>query len=192
MQRSGNPGPDSPADRPRLCASHQAGQRNPAEGRKCIRPTRSSRATRASCSSTAPWWRSARSISRCATQEILCVVGPSGCGKTTFLRCIAGLTEITGGELTVGGKPVDGPARRRRDGVPAFRPAAVEDRVRQRGLRPRDGARAGRAHQGARRALSRSGRPHGLRARTIPISSPAACSSASAWCARSRSIRKSC
>ncbi len=42
-------------------------------------------------------------------QEILCIVGPSGCGKTTFLRCIAGLTEITGGELTVGGKPVTGP-----------------------------------------------------------------------------------
>jgi len=42
-------------------------------------------------------------------QEILCVVGPSGCGKTTFLRCIAGLTETTGGELLVGGKPVDGP-----------------------------------------------------------------------------------
>jgi NitT/TauT family transport system ATP-binding protein len=42
-------------------------------------------------------------------KEILCVVGPSGCGKTTFLRCIAGLTEITGGELKVGGTPVTGP-----------------------------------------------------------------------------------
>ena len=42
-------------------------------------------------------------------KEILCIVGPSGCGKTTFLRCIAGLTEITGGELLVGGKPVAGP-----------------------------------------------------------------------------------
>jgi NitT/TauT family transport system ATP-binding protein len=42
-------------------------------------------------------------------KEILCIVGPSGCGKTTFLRCIAGLTEITGGELTVGGRPVTGP-----------------------------------------------------------------------------------
>jgi NitT/TauT family transport system ATP-binding protein len=41
--------------------------------------------------------------------EFIAVVGPSGCGKTTFLRCIAGLTEITGGELTVGGKPVTGP-----------------------------------------------------------------------------------
>src|SRR5437763_740801 len=42
-------------------------------------------------------------------KEILCIVGPSGCGKTTFLRCIAGLTEITGGELLVGGTPVAGP-----------------------------------------------------------------------------------
>src|SRR5437667_9899031 len=42
-------------------------------------------------------------------REILCIVGPSGCGKTTFLRCIAGLTEITGGELGVGGTPVNGP-----------------------------------------------------------------------------------
>jgi NitT/TauT family transport system ATP-binding protein len=42
-------------------------------------------------------------------QEILCIVGPSGCGKTTFLRCIAGLTEISEGSLTVGGKPVKGP-----------------------------------------------------------------------------------
>jgi NitT/TauT family transport system ATP-binding protein len=42
-------------------------------------------------------------------KETLCVVGPSGCGKTTFLRCIAGLTEITGGQLSVGGAPVAGP-----------------------------------------------------------------------------------
>jgi len=42
-------------------------------------------------------------------QEILCIVGPSGCGKTTFLRCIAGLTDLSGGEILVGGKPVTGP-----------------------------------------------------------------------------------
>jgi NitT/TauT family transport system ATP-binding protein len=42
-------------------------------------------------------------------KEILCIVGPSGCGKTTFLRCIAGLTEITDGELTVSGTSVAGP-----------------------------------------------------------------------------------
>src|SRR5437764_6128514 len=42
-------------------------------------------------------------------KEILCIVGPSGCGKTTFLRCIAGLTELTGGDLLVGGVPIAGP-----------------------------------------------------------------------------------
>src|SRR6266403_3518820 len=38
--------------------------------------------------------------------EIMCVVGPSGCGKTTLLRCIAGLTDLSDGELLVHGKPV--------------------------------------------------------------------------------------
>src|SRR3954469_1801867 len=42
-------------------------------------------------------------------QEILCIVGPSGCGKTTFLRAIAGLTDLTAGEMIVGGRPVAGP-----------------------------------------------------------------------------------
>jgi NitT/TauT family transport system ATP-binding protein len=42
-------------------------------------------------------------------QEILCIVGPSGCGKTTLLRCIAGLTDLSGGKLAVQGKPVAGP-----------------------------------------------------------------------------------
>jgi NitT/TauT family transport system ATP-binding protein len=42
-------------------------------------------------------------------QEIICIVGPSGCGKTTLLRCIAGLTDISGGKLLVGGRPMAGP-----------------------------------------------------------------------------------
>jgi NitT/TauT family transport system ATP-binding protein len=41
--------------------------------------------------------------------RVLCIVGPSGCGKTTFLRCVAGLTGLSTGELLVEGKPVDGP-----------------------------------------------------------------------------------
>jgi NitT/TauT family transport system ATP-binding protein len=40
--------------------------------------------------------------------EIMCVVGPSGCGKTTLLRCIAGLTDLSSGELLVHGTPVTG------------------------------------------------------------------------------------
>jgi NitT/TauT family transport system ATP-binding protein len=42
-------------------------------------------------------------------QEILCIVGPSGCGKTTFLRCIAGLIDLSSGEVAVFGKKVAGP-----------------------------------------------------------------------------------
>jgi NitT/TauT family transport system ATP-binding protein len=41
--------------------------------------------------------------------DVLCIVGPSGCGKTTFLRCVAGLTELSTGRLQVHGQPVTGP-----------------------------------------------------------------------------------
>jgi multiple sugar transport system ATP-binding protein len=36
--------------------------------------------------------------------EFIVFVGPSGCGKSTLLRMIAGLEEITAGELTIGGE----------------------------------------------------------------------------------------
>jgi len=39
--------------------------------------------------------------------EFVSFIGPSGCGKTTFLRCIAGLEEPTGGSLTVNGMSPD-------------------------------------------------------------------------------------
>ncbi len=35
------------------------------------------------------------------------LLGPSGCGKTTVLRCIAGLTDITGGEIYIGSELVN-------------------------------------------------------------------------------------
>ena len=34
--------------------------------------------------------------------EFLVLVGPSGCGKSTTLRMIAGLEEITGGDIYIG------------------------------------------------------------------------------------------
>jgi len=40
--------------------------------------------------------------------QTVCLVGPSGCGKTTFLRCIAGLLELTSGRLSVADQPVHG------------------------------------------------------------------------------------
>ena len=35
--------------------------------------------------------------------EFIVIVGPSGCGKSTLLRMVAGLEEITGGEIDIGG-----------------------------------------------------------------------------------------
>jgi multiple sugar transport system ATP-binding protein len=49
-----------------------------------------------------------------ADEEFVVLVGPSGCGKSTTLRMIAGLEDITGGEILIGDEVVnDLPARRR-------------------------------------------------------------------------------
>ncbi|AZO41292.1 sn-glycerol-3-phosphate ABC transporter ATP-binding protein UgpC [Mesorhizobium sp. M7D.F.Ca.US.005.01.1.1] len=39
--------------------------------------------------------------------EFVVFVGPSGCGKSTLLRMIAGLEDISGGEIAIGGKVVN-------------------------------------------------------------------------------------
>ncbi len=44
---------------------------------------------------------------RIAHGEFLVLLGPSGCGKTTTLRAIAGLEDIDGGEILIGGTRVD-------------------------------------------------------------------------------------
>jgi sn-glycerol 3-phosphate transport system ATP-binding protein len=42
-----------------------------------------------------------------ADGEFIVIVGPSGCGKSTLLRMVAGLEEITGGEIHIGGRVVN-------------------------------------------------------------------------------------
>ncbi|GLS41849.1 ABC transporter ATP-binding protein [Mesorhizobium tianshanense] len=42
-----------------------------------------------------------------ADGEFVVFVGPSGCGKSTLLRMIAGLEDISGGEIAIGGKTVN-------------------------------------------------------------------------------------
>ncbi|NIM44620.1 MAG: ATP-binding cassette domain-containing protein, partial [Nitrososphaeria archaeon] len=37
-------------------------------------------------------------------EEYVCVIGPSGCGKTTLIKCIAGITEPSEGEVYIDGK----------------------------------------------------------------------------------------
>ncbi|TCR67919.1 sn-glycerol-3-phosphate ABC transporter ATP-binding protein UgpC [Rhizobium sp. BK376] len=39
--------------------------------------------------------------------EFVILVGPSGCGKSTLLRMIAGLEDISGGEISIGGRVVN-------------------------------------------------------------------------------------
>ncbi len=41
--------------------------------------------------------------------EFVSLLGPSGCGKTTLLRIVAGLTPMTSGVVSIGGRRVDGP-----------------------------------------------------------------------------------
>ncbi|MBP6777567.1 MAG: sn-glycerol-3-phosphate ABC transporter ATP-binding protein UgpC, partial [Piscinibacter sp.] len=42
-----------------------------------------------------------------ADGEFIVIVGPSGCGKSTLLRMVAGLEEISGGEIAIGGRVVN-------------------------------------------------------------------------------------
>ena len=65
-------------------------------------------------------------------KEFIVLVGPSGCGKSTTLRMVAGLEEISSGELYIGDKSgqrrgSQGP--RHRHGVPELRPVSPHDRV---------------------------------------------------------------
>ena len=39
--------------------------------------------------------------------EFIVIVGPSGCGKSTLLRMVAGLEEISGGEIAIGPRVVN-------------------------------------------------------------------------------------
>ncbi len=42
-----------------------------------------------------------------ADREFVVIVGPSGCGKSTLLRMVAGLEEVTGGEIRIGDRVVN-------------------------------------------------------------------------------------
>jgi multiple sugar transport system ATP-binding protein len=60
-----------------------------------------------------------------ADGEFLVLVGPSGCGKTTALRMIAGLEEITDGELRIGERKVNDVLPRDRDIAMVFQSYAL-------------------------------------------------------------------
>jgi multiple sugar transport system ATP-binding protein len=58
-------------------------------------------------------------------KEFVVLVGPSGCGKSTTLRMIAGLEEITEGELMIGDVVVNDIAPKDRDIAMAFQNYAL-------------------------------------------------------------------
>ncbi len=57
--------------------------------------------------------------------EFMILVGPSGCGKSTALRMIAGLEEISQGEVKIGGEPVNDRAPKDRDIAMVFQNYAL-------------------------------------------------------------------
>jgi multiple sugar transport system ATP-binding protein len=57
--------------------------------------------------------------------EFVCLVGPSGCGKTTALRMIAGLEEISSGEVRIGDRVVNNLPPRDRDIAMVFQSYAL-------------------------------------------------------------------
>ncbi len=60
-----------------------------------------------------------------ADKEFIVLVGPSGCGKSTTLRMIAGLEEITEGEIDIDGKIVNDVAPKDRDIAMVFQNYAL-------------------------------------------------------------------
>jgi multiple sugar transport system ATP-binding protein len=58
-------------------------------------------------------------------REFLVLVGPSGCGKSTALRMIAGLEEITGGDIFIGDRRVNDVAPKDRDIAMVFQSYAL-------------------------------------------------------------------
>jgi multiple sugar transport system ATP-binding protein len=60
-----------------------------------------------------------------AAGEFVVLVGPSGCGKSTLLRLIAGLEDMSAGEISIGGTVVNGLAPKDRDIAMVFQSYAL-------------------------------------------------------------------
>src|SRR5437868_10537136 len=75
-----------------------------------------------------------------ADGEFAVLVGPSGCGKSTLLRMIAGLEEISGGTIEIGGRVVNDMPPKERDIAMVFQNYALYPH-----MKVRDNMEIGRA-----------------------------------------------
>ena len=65
-----------------------------------------------------------------ADKEFIVFVGPSGCGKSTTLRMIAGLEEISGGEMYIGDRLINDVPPKDRDIAMVFQNYALYPHMR--------------------------------------------------------------
>ena len=104
-----------------------------------------------------------------ADGEFVVIVGPSGCGKSTLLRMVAGLEEITGGEIAIGGRVVNDLEPKDRDIAMVFQNYAlyphmsVFDNMAY-GLKIAQGAEATRSRRASTRRPRSSSSAHAARA----------------------------
>jgi multiple sugar transport system ATP-binding protein len=96
-----------------------------------------------------------------ADGEFVVLVGPSGCGKSTLLRMLAGLEEISGGEILIDGKVVNDLESKDRDIAMVFQSYALYPHMTVREnmgfslrLRKADGADTARRVEDAARILN--------------------------------------
>ena len=100
-----------------------------------------------------------------ADQEFLVLLGPSGCGKTTTMRMIAGLEDVTAGDLLIDGKRVNDTPARQRDLAMVFQNYGLYPHMTRGGQHRLSAQGAGPV---ARRARCRGSRPRPKRSSSVP------------------------
>ena len=124
--------------------------------------------------------------------EFLCVLGPSGCGKSSTLRMLAGLEQISAGDIYLrraAGQRSAAQGSRHRDGVRELRPLPAQDGLREHGQPAAAARHRRRDHRAQGREGRRNARDRAAAAAQAGSSSPAARSSAQRSAAPSSASR---
>ena len=125
--------------------------------------------------------------------EFMVLVGPSGCGKSTILRMLAGLEEVTAGEISIGGEQVTDLEPKLRDIAMVFQNYALYPHMTVEanlgfGLKLRHMPKDERQRRVARRRHDPGARRSDASAspRSCPAGNASASRSVARWCASPR------